>query len=98
VNLLSFFHCGVVLEVAIYWPIAPHRELVEQVRNAQKAACDKVKHLYLVDAFGLPLLSDGIHLTTEAQTKVGLMLMEKYISTGEGRQALSTTQSQVEPS
>jgi len=86
------------LKVAIYWPVAAHPELVEQVRNAQKAACDQVKHLYLVDAFGLPMLRDGIHLTTEAQTQVGLMLMEKYISTGEGRQDLNTTQSEVEPS
>lgn len=77
--------------MAINWPKAPHPELVEQVRKAQKAACDQVKQLYLVDALGLPLLSDEIHLTTEAQTKVGLMLMEKYTSTGEGREALSTS-------
>lgn len=69
-----------IFQVAIYWPKAAHPELVEQVRHAQKAVCDQIKHVYLVDAFGLPMLSDGIHLTTEAQTKVGLMLMEKYVS------------------
>jgi hypothetical protein len=31
------------------------------------------------------LASDNMHLTTEAQTKVGLMLLDKYISTGEGK-------------
>lgn len=71
--------------MAINWPAAPHPEYVNKVRSAQRAALDHVKHLHLVDALGLPLLSDHIHLTTEAQTELGLMLLEKYISTGEGK-------------
>ena len=69
--------------MAIQWPVAEHPEFVDQVRNAQKAVADDLKHVHLVDALGLPLASDNIHLTTEAQTKVGLMLLDKYISTGE---------------
>ena len=65
--------------MAINWP-AGNVELVDKVRNAQKAALDHIEHLYLVDALGLPLNSDNIHLTTEAQTTVGLMLADKYIS------------------
>ncbi|XP_024402321.1 probable carbohydrate esterase At4g34215 [Physcomitrium patens] len=74
-----------IIQVAINWPAAPHPEYVNKVRSAQRAALDHVKHLHLVDALGLPLLSDHIHLTTEAQTELGLMLLEKYISTGEGK-------------
>ena len=71
--------------MAIQWPAAQHPDFVEQVRNAQKAVTDQLEHVHLVDAYGLPLASDNIHLTTEAQTKVGLMLLDKYISTGEGK-------------
>lgn len=71
--------------MVIQWPIAEHPEFVEQVRNAQKAVADQLENVHLVDALGLPLESDNMHLTTEAQTKVGLMLLDKYISTGEGK-------------
>jgi hypothetical protein len=72
--------------VAIQWPSSEHPENVEQVRHAQKAVSDQLEQVYIVDALGLPLASDNIHLTTEAETKLGLMLLDKYISTGEGKQ------------
>ncbi len=66
--------------MGIQWGHHPHPAILEEVRQAQRAAADPSKHVYIVDALGLPLQSDNLHLTTEAQTTLGLMLVEKYNS------------------
>jgi hypothetical protein len=69
-----------IIQVGIQWGDHPHPAILEEVRQAQRAAADPSKHVYIVDALGLPLQSDNLHLTTEAQTTLGLMLVEKYNS------------------
>jgi hypothetical protein len=69
-----------IIQVGIQWGHHPQPAILEEVRQAQIAAADPSKHVYIVDALGLPLQSDNLHLTTEAQTTLGLMLVEKYIS------------------
>ncbi len=44
------------------------------------AQANASEHVFIVDALGLPLQSDNVHLTTEAQTTLGLMLVEKFNS------------------
>ena len=72
--------------MAIHWPGAANAELVEQVRSAQKAVAQQVRHVYLVDARGLSMCSDKIHLTTKAQAKLGLMMLRKYLEIEEKRE------------
>ncbi|KAG6547610.1 hypothetical protein Mapa_011059 [Marchantia paleacea] len=54
------------------WPF------VEEVRAAQ--ATVQVPRVYTVDAWGLELNPDHMHLTTESQEKLGLVMAEKYLS------------------
>lgn len=51
---------------------------IEKVRKAQLGL--KLPNLVCVDAMGLPLNSDDLHLTTQAQVKLGKMLAEAYIT------------------
>jgi hypothetical protein len=47
------------------------------VRAAQLSI--NLPNVVTVDAKGLPLKEDNLHLTTEAQVKLGQMLAEAYI-------------------
>ncbi|XP_010531559.1 PREDICTED: receptor protein kinase-like protein At4g34220 [Tarenaya hassleriana] len=51
---------------------------IEKVREAQLGL--KMPNVVTVDAMGLPLKPDNLHLTTEAQAKLGLLLAEAYLS------------------
>jgi len=55
-------------------------KILKEVRQAQMAQANASEHVFIVDALGLPLQSDNVHLTTEAQTTLGLMLVANYIS------------------
>jgi len=48
------------------------------VREAQLGL--KLSNVVCVDAKGLPLKSDNLHLTTEAQVQLGLSLAQAYLS------------------
>ncbi|GJN37112.1 hypothetical protein PR202_gb26037 [Eleusine coracana subsp. coracana] len=50
---------------------------IEKVRSAQLSI--NLPNVVTVDAMGLPLKEDNLHLTTEAQVKLGEMLAEAYI-------------------
>ncbi|KAL3690387.1 hypothetical protein R1sor_016696 [Riccia sorocarpa] len=51
---------------------------LEEVRNAQSSV--RVPGVYTIDALGLALNPDNIHLTTLSETKVGTDLAEKYVN------------------
>ncbi|VAH40502.1 unnamed protein product [Triticum turgidum subsp. durum] len=47
------------------------------VRDAQKSI--NLSNVILVDAMGLPLSDDQLHLSTEAQLRLGEMLAQAYL-------------------
>ncbi|KAJ3706197.1 hypothetical protein LUZ61_009902 [Rhynchospora tenuis] len=49
-----------------------------KVRAAQKGI--QLHNVRTVDAYGLPLLNDNLHLNTEAQIRLGHMLAQSYLS------------------
>ncbi|KAK4777993.1 hypothetical protein SAY87_018180 [Trapa incisa] len=51
---------------------------IERVREAQLGI--DLPNVVCVDAKGLPLKEDHLHLTTEAQVRLGLMLAEAYLN------------------
>lgn len=51
---------------------------MEKVREAQKGI--SVPNVVCVDAKGLPLKEDNLHLTTEAQVQLGHLLADAYLS------------------
>ncbi|KAL6848377.1 hypothetical protein ACP4OV_021671 [Aristida adscensionis] len=51
---------------------------IDKVRNAQLTV--NLPNVVTVDAFGLALNEDNMHLTTESQVKLGEMLAEAYIT------------------
>ncbi|VAH46785.1 unnamed protein product [Triticum turgidum subsp. durum] len=51
---------------------------IEKVREAQLSI--NLLNVVTVDAIGLPLNEDNLHLTTEAQVKLGESLAQTYIS------------------
>lgn len=51
---------------------------MEKVREAQKGI--NLPKVICVDAKGLPLREDNLHLTMEAQVKLGHMLAEAYLT------------------
>lgn len=65
-----------VIHVGITAANHPFPDCLEQVRQAQLAV--KLPGVYYVDAKGLSLLEDNIHLDLEAQVKLGKMLAEVY--------------------
>ncbi|CAM6076371.1 unnamed protein product, partial [Sphagnum tenellum] len=69
-----------IIQVGIPWAHHPHPKILKEVRQAQMAQANASEHVFIVDALGLPLQSDNVHLTTEAQTTLGLMLVEKFNS------------------
>ncbi|KAF3795835.1 putative carbohydrate esterase [Nymphaea thermarum] len=50
---------------------------IDKVREAQLGM--KLPNVYCVDAKGLPLKSDHLHLTSEAQVRLGKMLAHEYL-------------------
>lgn len=50
---------------------------IEKVRGAQLGI--NLPNVVCVDAKGLPLKEDHLHLTTEAQVRLGLMLADAYL-------------------
>lgn len=51
---------------------------IEKVREAQLSI--NLLNVVTVDAIGLPLNEDNLHLTTEAQIKLGESLAQAYIT------------------
>ncbi|GFP92155.1 probable carbohydrate esterase at4g34215 [Phtheirospermum japonicum] len=58
--------------------IASGRGYLEKVRHAQKEI--NLPNVVCVDAMGLPLQEDNLHLTTEAQVELGRMLADAYLT------------------
>ncbi|TVU13368.1 hypothetical protein EJB05_40420 [Eragrostis curvula] len=52
---------------------------IEKVRSAQYSVSSSLPNVVTVDAMGLPLNEDNVHLSTGAQVKLGEMLAEAYI-------------------
>jgi Carbohydrate esterase, sialic acid-specific acetylesterase len=53
---------------------------VKIVREAQTGV--RLPNVKYVDAFGLNLESDNLHLTTQAQVQLGIMLADSYLNSG----------------
>ena len=51
---------------------------METVRDAQKSI--DLPNVVCVDAIGLPLGPDNLHLTTQAQVQLGHMLADAYLN------------------
>ncbi|KAI3448133.1 hypothetical protein Pfo_004798 [Paulownia fortunei] len=58
--------------------IASGRGYLEKVRDIQKAI--DLPNVVCVDAMGLPLEEDNLHLTTEAQVQLGHLLADAYLT------------------
>lgn len=54
-------------------------KFIDLVRKAQRAV--KLPNVKYVDAKGLPIASDYVHLTTEAEVRLGKMLAKAYLAT-----------------
>eukprot|EP00252_Welwitschia_mirabilis_P009832 TRINITY_DN22705_c0_g1_i1.p1 TRINITY_DN22705_c0_g1~~TRINITY_DN22705_c0_g1_i1.p1 ORF type:complete len:181 (+),score=36.01 TRINITY_DN22705_c0_g1_i1:86-628(+) len=65
------------IQVAINVEDETPTELVQKVREAQLSI--NITNVFTVDAKGLPLKPDKLHLTTEAQAQLGIMLGNEYI-------------------
>ncbi|CAN6451003.1 unnamed protein product [Victoria cruziana] len=63
-----------VIQVAI---VSGDAHRIGKVREAQLGM--KLPDVYCVDAKGLPLKNDNLHLTTEAQVTLGKMLADEYL-------------------
>ncbi|XP_057783026.1 probable carbohydrate esterase At4g34215 [Salvia miltiorrhiza] len=58
--------------------LASGREYMEKVRDAQKGI--NLPNVVCVDALGLPLQEDNLHITTEAHIKLGHMMAHSYLT------------------
>lgn len=65
-----------ILQVAI----PSGRAYLEKVRDIQKGLLINLPNVVCVDAMGLPLEEDNLHITTEAHVKLGHMLARSYLS------------------
>jgi hypothetical protein len=52
---------------------------VQQIRKAQQAVAQDTEHVVCVDTDGLPLQSDGLHLTLEAQIALGQRIAAAWL-------------------
>ncbi|KAK9112664.1 hypothetical protein Scep_020183 [Stephania cephalantha] len=68
--------CLIAFHVAIASGMGP---LVGTVREAQMEV--RVPMVWTVDAMGLHLEADGLHLTTDAQVQLGKMLAQAFVKT-----------------
>lgn len=64
-----------IIQVAI---ASGDEKYIEKIREAQKAI--DLPNVVCVDAMGLQLKKDNLHLTTEAQVKLGQMLADAYLT------------------
>lgn len=69
---MKFF---IILQVAI---TSGCKQFMEKVREAQLGM--NIPNVVCVDAKGLELQDDNLHLTTKAQVQLGHMLAESYLS------------------
>lgn len=67
-----------IIQVGITAKDHPHPEFLEEVRRAQMAV--NLPGVYYVDANGLPLLEDNIHLNTHSQVQLGKWLADAYLN------------------
>ncbi|KAJ7570707.1 hypothetical protein O6H91_01G132600 [Diphasiastrum complanatum] len=65
------------IQVGITADNHPHPHFVTQIREAQLEI--NLPRVYYVDAHGLPLQEDRVHLTSEAQVQLGKMLADVYL-------------------
>lgn len=72
--MIKLVICIVLVQVAI---ISGDGKYVDKVREAQLRI--NLPNVVCVDAMGLDLKDDHLHLTTEAQVKLGHMLAEVYL-------------------
>lgn len=69
-----------VIDLRLYLQVAiatGDANRIDKVREAQLGM--KLPNVYCVDAKGLPLKSDHLHLTSEAQVRLGKMLAHEYL-------------------
>lgn len=64
-----------IIQVAI---ASGDEKYIEKIREAQKAI--DLPNVVCVDAMGLQLKGDNLHLTTESQIKLGQMLADAYLT------------------
>lgn len=64
-----------IIQVAI---VSGDKRYVEKVREAQFRI--NLPNVVCIDAKGLPLKEDNLHLTTEAQVRLGRMLADAYLA------------------
>ncbi|GAB2267579.1 hypothetical protein Dimus_002559 [Dionaea muscipula] len=64
-----------IIQVAI---ASGEKKYIDKVREAQLGI--NLPFVVCVDAKGLPLKGDNLHLTTESQVKLGLMLADAYLN------------------
>ena len=57
----------------------PFPEFLEEVRRAQREVEAKLSGVYYVDAHGLSLLEDNLHLNMNSQVQLGKMLADIYM-------------------
>ncbi|KAL6010420.1 hypothetical protein ACLOJK_000852 [Asimina triloba] len=77
VHLMSMLNVGIDLNPTQVAIASGDDRFIEKVREAQLGI--HLPNLESVDAKGLPLKEDHLHLTTEAQVKLGSMLADAYI-------------------
>ncbi|GLJ33248.1 hypothetical protein SUGI_0668870 [Cryptomeria japonica] len=65
------------IQVAITMGDPPYSEPVQKIRKAQLGV--SIHNVYCVDANGLVLEEDKLHLTTKSQVKLGKLLADTYI-------------------
>jgi hypothetical protein len=73
-NVLGLLQVGITAEKH------PFPEFLEEIRRVQREVGEKLDGVYYVDAFGLPLLEDNIHLNMHAQVQLGKMLADVYVN------------------
>jgi hypothetical protein len=68
--------CFFMLQVALASGVG---NFTETVRQAQISIPTKLSNVRVVDAKGLPLNSDKLHLTTPAQVQLGKKLADAFL-------------------
>jgi hypothetical protein len=58
-----------------------HADLIKTVREAQLGL--SLANVKTIDAWGLPLEPDGLHLNTESAVRLGQMLADTFLSSFE---------------
>ncbi|KAL1201305.1 putative carbohydrate esterase [Cardamine amara subsp. amara] len=64
-----------IIQVALATGAGPY---LEAVRKAQLET--EIENVHCVDAMGLPLEPDGLHLTTSSQVRLGQMMVDAYLA------------------